>query len=124
MQLIGVKQEVTPLKARQLIQRAKEEASDVLSEEKILELIETIFVYKFPDKSREEIENMLGLSKLKQTKVYQEALEEGRQEGELRGKLAAVPLLLKAGMTVEQIAQELGLDINAVKQVASNSPLE
>lgn len=119
LQLIGVKQEVAPLKARQLIQRAKEEVSDVLSEEKILELIETIFVYKFPDKSREEIEDMLGLSELKQTKVYQEALEEGRQEG----KLAAVPLLLKAGMTVEQIAQELGLDINAVRQVASNPPL-
>lgn len=67
---------------------------------------------------------MLQLSELKQTKVYQEALEEGCQEGELRGKLAAVPLLLKTGMTVEQIAQELGLDINAVRQVASNLPPE
>ena len=39
-------------------------------------------VYKFPQLSREEIEEMLGLSELKQTRVYQEALEEGRQEGE------------------------------------------
>jgi predicted transposase/invertase (TIGR01784 family) len=52
----------------------------------ILEMIETIVVYKFPSLSREEIENMLGLSELKQTKVYQEALEEGEQIGEQRGR--------------------------------------
>jgi len=45
----------------------------------IMELIETIVVYKFPQLSRDEIESMLGLSELKQTKVYQEAmLEEGQ----------------------------------------------
>ena len=52
----------------------------------IMELIETIVVYKFPSLSREEIETMLGLSELKQTRVYQEALEEGIAEGEQRGR--------------------------------------
>jgi predicted transposase/invertase (TIGR01784 family) len=52
----------------------------------IMELIETIVVYKFPSLGREEIENMLGLSELKQTKVYQEALHEGEQIGEQRGE--------------------------------------
>jgi predicted transposase/invertase (TIGR01784 family) len=47
----------------------------------IIELIETIVVYKFPQLSREEIELMLGLSELRETKVYQEALQEGRTEG-------------------------------------------
>jgi predicted transposase YdaD len=42
-------------------------------------LIETIVVYKFPQLSRKEIERMLGLSDLKQTRVYQAALQEGRQ---------------------------------------------
>jgi predicted transposase YdaD len=41
-------------------------------------------VYKFPQLSREEIERMLGLSELKQTKVYQEALQEGEHIGEAR----------------------------------------
>jgi predicted transposase/invertase (TIGR01784 family) len=50
----------------------------------IIELIETIVVYKFPLLGREEIENMLGLSELKQTKVYQEALQEGEHTGALR----------------------------------------
>jgi predicted transposase YdaD len=52
----------------------------------IIELIETIVVYKFPQLSREEIERMLGLSELKETKVYQEALHEGEQIGEQRGR--------------------------------------
>lgn len=34
-------------------------------------------VYKFPQLSRQEIEAMLELSELKQTRVYQEALQEG-----------------------------------------------
>jgi predicted transposase/invertase (TIGR01784 family) len=42
----------------------------------IMEIIETIVVYKFPSLGREEIENMLSLSELKQTKVYQEAMQE------------------------------------------------
>ena len=61
---------------------------------------------------------MLKLSALKQTRVYQEALEEGREEGRVEGKLAAVPLLLKAGLTVEQIAEQLEIDIEAVRQIA------
>jgi predicted transposase/invertase (TIGR01784 family) len=43
----------------------------------IIELIETIVFYKFPLLSREEIERMLGLSELRETKVYQEASAEG-----------------------------------------------
>lgn len=67
---------------------------------------------------------MLGLSELKQTKVYQEAVEEGPIEGELMGKLAAVPLLLEAGMSIEQIAQKLGIDIQAVRQGADSQSQE
>jgi predicted transposase/invertase (TIGR01784 family) len=50
----------------------------------VVELIETIIVYKFPSLGREEIERMLGLSELRETKVYQEALQEGEQRGALR----------------------------------------
>lgn len=53
---------------------------------------------------------MLGLSELKQTKVYQEAVE----EGELEAKLEMVPVLLELGMTAEQIAARLGLEVSIV----------
>ena len=51
----------------------------------IIELITTIMVYKFPQLSREEIQAMFTVSDLKQTKVYQEALDEGRVEGRAAG---------------------------------------
>lgn len=55
--------------------------------ERMIEFIETVLVYKFPQMSREEVEAMFTLSDLKQTRVYQEALQEGEQRGEQRGKL-------------------------------------
>gem|GEM_PF-1582362 len=45
-----------------------------------------------------------------QTKVYQEAVE----EGELKAKLEMVPVLLELGMTAEQIAARLGLEVSIV----------
>lgn len=67
--------------ARMLVEQVRQDRPFPIPERIILELIETIVVYKFPQLSRQEIEAMLGLSELKQTRVYQEALAEGRQEG-------------------------------------------
>ncbi len=72
-------------RARRLIEQSQQGAVVGLSRQEIIELIQTIMVYKFPQLNREEIEGMLGLSELKQTRVYQEALQEGRQEGRQEG---------------------------------------
>ena len=47
----------------------------------IIDMVSTILVYKFKAFSRDEVDAMLGidLKELKQTRVYQEALEEGQQ---------------------------------------------
>ncbi|NEP42907.1 MAG: Rpn family recombination-promoting nuclease/putative transposase, partial [Okeania sp. SIO2H7] len=107
---------------RELIERVPEEIEGRRQQQQLLQLIETILIYKLPEASREEIEAMFGLSDLKQTRFYQEAKEEGIQEGEQlgeqRGKLASVPLLLNLVATVEQIATALGLDGDLVRQVA------
>jgi predicted transposase/invertase (TIGR01784 family) len=65
--------------ARQLITQTRQQIQDPITLSRILELIQTTLVYKFPTKSRTEIEAMFGLSELKQTKVYQEAVQEGMQ---------------------------------------------
>ncbi len=52
----------------------------------IIDLIETVLVYKFATLSREEIAAMFGLSELKQTRVYQEARQEGIQVGRQVGR--------------------------------------
>jgi predicted transposase/invertase (TIGR01784 family) len=69
----------------------------------IMELIETIVVYKFPLLGREEIETMLGLSELKQTKVYQEALQEGEQRGRTEGRTEGEQLLI-----LRQLSRRIG----------------
>ena len=51
---------------------------------------------------------MLGKT-LEETRVYREAKAEGEQIGEVKGKMATVPLLLKAGLMVEEIAEKLGI---------------
>jgi predicted transposase/invertase (TIGR01784 family) len=71
--------------AQTLIERTREEITDQSSQRQLIDLIESIIIYKLPQKSREEIEAMFGLSDLKQTRVYQEALAEGEERGLERG---------------------------------------
>lgn len=108
-------------KAKELIRVARRQITDEVTQREILQLIETIIIYKFPRASREEIEQMLGLSELKETRVYQEAKLEGKIEGKIEGQLEAVPFMLSLGATVEQIAEALGLDIEQVRQVAQSN---
>ncbi|MGA9380211.1 MAG: Rpn family recombination-promoting nuclease/putative transposase [Phormidium sp.] len=76
----------------------------------LAELLTTILAYKFPQSGIQELTEMFELNDLKQSKLYQEAKTEG--------KLETVPLLLELGLTVERIAQELDLDIAAVREAA------
>jgi len=109
--------------AKRLIEQARQQLTDETTQRDLINLIETIIVYKLPQKSREEIEAMLGLSELKQTKVYQEALEEGKQlgveEGKEQAKLEAIPRMLQFGLSQEAIAQILDLPLEVVQQVAT-----
>jgi len=53
----------------------------------------------------------IGTMSFKDTKVYQEAFEEGR----LEGLVQSVPRLLDLALTIEQVAEGLGLTINQVQ---------
>ncbi len=70
-----------PEKARYLLARTQEQIADTEASRAIIEMIATIMVYKFTNLSRQEVDTMLGLQ-LADTRVYREAKEEGRQEGE------------------------------------------
>ena len=102
-----------------LWEKLPRQISDPVQEREIFNFIETILLYKFPRFSREEIEDMFGLSDLRETEVYREAKAEGKLEGELLGKLKTVPRFLALGLGVEQIAEELDLDVQLVLQVAA-----
>ncbi|BAY99917.1 hypothetical protein NIES37_39000 [Tolypothrix tenuis PCC 7101] len=102
--------------AKTLINKAKEQLTDTLTQRKVLEFIETIVVYKFPNLSREEIETMLNLNLLKETRVYQEAKEEGKEEGKLETKLEMIPILLELGLSVQQISERLKIDVEEIRR--------
>ena len=59
---------------------------------------------------------MSMLDLIRHTKVYQEAYEEGK----LQSKLEMVPLLLKLGLSVQEVAVRLQLDAETVREVAEN----
>ncbi|MEL6458216.1 MAG: Rpn family recombination-promoting nuclease/putative transposase [Cyanobacteria bacterium J06636_27] len=106
--------------ARDLIGRTQQQISNQPQQRQLLELIETILVYKFPRMNRKEIEKMFGLSDLKQTRVYQEGREEGLEEGMQQGRIESIPRLLKLGLSIEQIAQGLDLDLEEVRKQVEN----
>ncbi|NJK60006.1 MAG: DUF2887 domain-containing protein [Oscillatoriales cyanobacterium SM2_1_8] len=51
----------------------------------MLDWLETLLVYRYPNQSREEIAQMFALGDLRDTRVYQEALNEGMALGTKQG---------------------------------------
>ena len=70
----------TPERVRQLVDRARSELADEAMQRKVLDLIETIVLYKLPRVSRQELGRMFGISDLKKTRCYQEVRQEIQQE--------------------------------------------
>ncbi len=110
VQLVVAPEETAGRTARALIDQARLEIADEATQQELIQLIERIISYKFPQKSREEIAQMLGLSDFRQTRVYQETAQEA--------KLETVPFMLTLGASVEQIAEGIGLDVELVRQAA------
>ncbi|KYC41767.1 hypothetical protein WA1_17205 [Scytonema hofmannii PCC 7110] len=82
--------------------------ADAANRSQLLELVERMLIYKFSNQSRQELEAMFGLTEWRQTRFYQEVKEET--------KLETIPKLLKEGLSLEQIAPVLELDIEVVRQ--------
>ncbi len=84
--LIRQAESQAPTRARELVARTKTEIQDAALRADLVELIETVIIYKLPRLSREEIQAMLQVHDIRETRVYQEAKEEGKEEGRAEGK--------------------------------------
>jgi predicted transposase YdaD len=116
MQLTIASEKQMADQAKQLMERVNREDTGLLAKNEIIEVATTIAVYKFTSLSREEVEVMLGI-KLEESKIYQDLKEEVQAEM----LTATVPILLKTGMTVEQIAEELKVEVEAVRQATQEN---
>jgi predicted transposase/invertase (TIGR01784 family) len=107
--------------ARDLVARAKAEIADTALLTGLLQLIETVIIYKLRRLGRQEIQTMLQISDLRDTRVYQEAMEEGREEGREEGKrelaARAIRNLSDKRMLADEIAAVLGVDVAFVQEV-------
>ncbi|MCL1468734.1 Rpn family recombination-promoting nuclease/putative transposase [Argonema galeatum] len=122
VRLIVEREESAVTSARELISQTRQQVTDEATRREILELIETILLYKFTRLTREEIRQMFTFteSEFKQSRLYQSIKEEGLEEGKLEGKLEAVPRLLALGLSVAQIGEALDLTAEQVQQAAQN----
>jgi predicted transposase/invertase (TIGR01784 family) len=79
IELIVSKETQAPKLVQNLMQRTKTEIGNDRERQGIIDLLESVLVSKFSQLSRQEIEAMFLVSDIKQTRVYQEANQEGRQ---------------------------------------------
>jgi predicted transposase/invertase (TIGR01784 family) len=110
---------------RALLVRAKSEIQDSALQADLIELIETVILYKLPELNREEIQAMLQVHDIRQSRVYKEAVEEGIEKERQRSfeeKLHAIPKLAARQMSAAEIADILGLDVELVRQQLAKSP--
>ena len=88
LQLIAIEEKKAAARAFDLVERVREKPTDVQWKHRMLDLIETIMVYKLPQLDREEIQKMLNINdvELKQTRFYQDVFAEGERKGEQKGE--------------------------------------
>jgi predicted transposase/invertase (TIGR01784 family) len=66
-------------KVGDLLPQLKTQALPSERKQQIMEMLETILISKFPKLTRQEIEAMLKIESLRNTRVFQEGVEQGRQ---------------------------------------------
>ena len=116
LRLIVEPEATVPTAARGLIERVRAAFLPETEQLRLVELIETIVVYTFPRRSRQEIAAMLGLTDLKETRFYQETREEALRDGR---KAEAESLIIR------QLTRKLGTDLpEALQEQVMQLPLE
>jgi predicted transposase/invertase (TIGR01784 family) len=114
-----------PVTARELIARVKTEIVDESLRDDLIELIETVIIYKLPRLSREEIQAMLQVHDIRESRVYQEAKEEGLKEGKEEGRKEGISIsiakMAAKKITAEEIAAILEMDVEQVQQALMNA---
>jgi predicted transposase/invertase (TIGR01784 family) len=118
MRLTALSDQDAPQAARSLLARSQQEEQTAKRQRAIMEMVNTIMVYKFTNLTRIEVEAMLGIT-LQETRVYKDAKAEGEKIGELLGEQRGTligELRGKKLMIQQVLAQALGSLPEAIDQ--------
>jgi predicted transposase/invertase (TIGR01784 family) len=110
-----------------LARQAQTEISNTSVRQNFINLLETIIVYKLPQKTREEVAAMFSLSDLKQTRFYQDVFAEGQAAEKAAAKQRekiAILRMLSLGLAAEQIATVFGLSVTEVAAIIAEAQQE
>lgn len=121
LRLVALAAADLPGEARDLAAAARAEPDPL----PLIDLIETILVYKLPNLSRDEIKAMLQLpdTDLKQTRFYREVFAEAFEEARIENQhQTALNLLRLTGLDDAAIAAVTGLAADAVAALRRGSP--
>ncbi|MEH2373029.1 DUF2887 domain-containing protein [Nostoc sp.] len=102
--------------AQQLINQARENLADKNLQKKVLAFIQAIVFYKFPNLALEEIEAMLDLDEFKNTRLYESIVAKTKPKTELETKLKLVSKCVEKGMSIQEIAEFLELDVEIIRK--------
>ncbi len=120
LRLIVEPEATVPTAARELIARVRTAPLPEAERIRLVELIETIVVYTFPRRSRQEIAAMLGLTDLKETRFYQETREEALRDGREEGRKVEAESLI-----IRLLTRKLGTELpEALPEQVRQLPLE
>jgi len=117
LHLVLLTEQQAPATALKLVARVKTEIRDEALRTDLVELIETVIICKLPRLTRQEIQVMLELHDIRETRVYQEALEEGIEKERRRSILQ----LAARKMSAEVIAESLGLELEMVRKTIAET---
>jgi predicted transposase/invertase (TIGR01784 family) len=129
LDLLRQSQQRAPATARELVARVKSEIGDDALRTDLIQLVETIIIGKLPRLTRQEIEVMLQLHDIRESRVYQEAREEGRVKGLEEGfekglqeeRRRSILRMTARKMPVEDIAECLGLNVELVREIMAET---
>jgi predicted transposase/invertase (TIGR01784 family) len=77
-----------------------------------------VLIRRYHELDRVEIRRMFKLHDIRKTRVWQEAVEEGREEGIALAKSKLVRRLRANGQTMKEIAQLMGVSLSEVRCLA------
>ena len=117
LELITAKPEAALARAQVMVPQVRTSTQSSAIRDFLLKFIATVIMYQFPRCSREEVEKMIAVTDFRQTRVYQEALDEGKEEGRKEAIEKVARRLLDQKLPIAEIAAATELTPAQIKKL-------